>query len=143
MSSNQREALIRQVLEEAWNRGNFDELDELYAPDYVQHNPPKDDLVGLDARKKFFALYRTAFPDLEISIEEIIMESDTAAVRLTWKGTFKGEIPGLDAKPTGDLVRGTGQMFMHFKDGKVVEQFNQDDYLGMYQQFGYKLVSPR
>jgi len=72
---------IRKIIEEAWNKSNLDVLDELFASDYVYHIPPLPDVEGLKAYKQRIASYRNAFPDLQITIDEIAIEGNTAAFR--------------------------------------------------------------
>ena len=134
---------IRQVIEEAWNKGNFDVLDELLAADYVYHVPPLPDVKGIEAYKQRIKEYRSAYPDLHITIHDIIVEENISVVRWTLQGTHKGTFSSIPIPPTGKKVKFLGCDMSYWKDGKVVEDWNHADFLGYMKQFGFKLVPPQ
>src|SRR5687767_7208654 len=83
MSASAHE-LVRQAIEAIWNRGDLDAADELFAPGYVNHDGLIADLVlGPEAIKVSAALYRVAFPELHVSVEEISTIDDTVVLRWT------------------------------------------------------------
>ena len=84
-------AKFRRVVDEAWNKGNLDSLDELHSTDYVEHRPPFPDVVGLDAFKQTVAGAKLTCPDFHITIDELILEGDKLAVRFSWTGTHSGQ----------------------------------------------------
>lgn len=61
-------AQAQQSVKRVWNEGQFDTLDVDYAPDFIRHNPPNDDLIGIEAFKQYITALRTAFPDFTLSM---------------------------------------------------------------------------
>ena len=132
--SAQIKATIRRVFDEAYNKGNLDAFDEIYASDFVRHRPPLPDIVGLAAYKRSIAGLRGTYPDLELVVDEIIVEGNSNAVRWTMRGTHTGQ--GGSFAPTGKRVMFTGITVSHSVDGKVVEVWANIDNLGVMQQLG-------
>lgn len=122
---------------EAWNTGNADLLD-VYAPDCVFHTPPNPDIEGLEAFKQFFAAVLSAYPDFQLTMDEAIFERDIGLTRWTWRGTHTGEFMGIP--PTGKQVVVTGCTITQWVNGKIVEQWQYEDVLGLMLQLGFKLV---
>src|SRR5205807_5809636 len=76
MSENNK-AIVRRLIEEVWNKGNLSLVDELFAPNYEHHDSSTPDLGrGPEGEKKRAALYRTAFPDLRVTLEDITSEDE-------------------------------------------------------------------
>ena len=135
MSTENNKALIRRVNEEAINQGNLALLDELVGSDYVEYDPNYPQPVrGAEGLKQYFQTFRSAFPDLHFTIEDIIGEGDTVAVRQTGRGTHQGELFGIP--PTGKQLTVTAMHFHRFVNGKVVESWVNSDSMGMLQQLG-------
>jgi len=97
------------VIEEAWNEGNLAVIDEAIAADYELHvpNAPKE-FHGPDGFKEFVRMYRNAFPDLTLSVEDRVVEGDKIADRIETRGTHEGELYGLVSSITGDRRPRTG-----------------------------------
>jgi steroid delta-isomerase-like uncharacterized protein len=135
MSTENNKALVRRVYEEAINQGNLALLDELVSSDYVEHDPNYPQPVrGAEGLKQYFQTFRSAFPDLHFTIEDIIGEGDTVAVRQTGRGTHQGELFGIP--PTGKQLTVTAMIFHRFVNGKPVESWVNSDSMGMLQQLG-------
>jgi steroid delta-isomerase-like uncharacterized protein len=135
MSTENNKAAIRRVYEEAISRGNMAVIDELVSPDYVEHDPNYPQPVrGPEGLKQYFLAFRSAFPDLHLTIEDIVGEGDTVAVRHTTRGTQKGDLLGIP--PTGKQLTTTGMTIQRFVDGKLVETWVNADSLGMLQRLG-------
>jgi len=80
--------VIRWFVEEVLNTGNLKAVDELFAPDFVAHVPLRaEPLRGVVAWKRRLATYLAAFPDLHVTLEDLVAEKDTVVARLTWSGT--------------------------------------------------------
>lgn len=127
--------ISRRVVEEAFNQGRYDVLDELIAPTYVQHDPSSPTPVeGADGLRGFVDLYRTSFPDLKVTIEEQIAEGDRVVTRWTAVGTHQGDLLGITA--TGKQATVTGMTMDTIADGKIVETYSNWDTLGLLQQLG-------
>ncbi|WP_076430108.1 ester cyclase [Haladaptatus litoreus] len=124
--------IVRQFVEQAFNNGNLDAVDEYVAEDFVRHDPAAEDVRGRDGYKNFVEMNRTAFPDYHETIESIVDEDDTVMYRWTMHGTQEGEIMGVE--PTGNEVDITGMVEMRLEDGKITEMWGNFDALGMLQQ---------
>jgi predicted ester cyclase len=130
MSAEQNKAIVRQMVEEIFNRGNVSRLDEFVAPDFVEHEelPP-----GMDA-KQMTTLLRSAFPDFKATIEHLIAEGDKVVMSMTWTGTQKGEFMGIP--PTGKRVSFGVIDIIRLAGGKFVEHWGIMDSMALMQQLG-------
>jgi steroid delta-isomerase-like uncharacterized protein len=128
-------AISRRLVEEAFNDGRLEVVDELIAPTFVNHDPSvTGDMVGPEGTKQLIEGYRTAFPDLRITVEDQLAEGDRVATRWTATGTHQAELLGIAA--TGKQATITGLTIDRIEDGKIVESWNNWDTLGMLQQLG-------
>lgn len=135
ISDEQNRALVRRFFEELINQGKLDVADEIYAPDYVNYVPgAAEPMRGAEAEKAYVAAWRAAFPDAVMTIEQLVIEGDTAAVRCTFRGTHRGEFNGLS--PTGKTVTMSVANFLGIRDGKIVENRPLFDALALMQQLG-------
>ncbi|MCP4540378.1 MAG: ester cyclase [Chloroflexi bacterium] len=138
----ERKATIRRVIDETLHQGNLDALDALYADDFYRRRPPYPDIDGLQALRQNFADIRSSYPDVHVTIDEIIIEGDTSVWRWTFWGTQTGASPTTGAPPTGKRVTFTGCTVAHWKYGKIVDDFQNADWLGLLQQLGYEIAPP-
>jgi steroid delta-isomerase-like uncharacterized protein len=113
---------------------NLDILDEVYAPDLVWHEPDQD-IQGLEQARQFVTMYKTAFPDLNATVEDVIAEGDKVVTRWTVRGTHQGEIEEF-GPPTGRQVEIKGITIHRIEDGKIVEEWERYDNLSVMQQLG-------
>jgi steroid delta-isomerase-like uncharacterized protein len=136
MSTEQNKAIVRRYWEEVWNQGNLAVVDELIASDFDGHPLPGEPDFGRGSagQKQFVDMYRTAFPDLRMTIEDMTAEGDRVAVRWTARGTNTGEMMGMPA--TGKHATVTGTFFNRLAAGKIAEGWGNFDALGMLQQLG-------
>ncbi len=133
--AEENKALVRRWFEDLFNEGNLDVADEIIAPNHLEHDPTLPDLpIGPEGQKQLVNLYRSAFPDARITIEEQVAEGDTVVTRWTGRGTHQGELMGV--APTGNQVTVTGVLISHISEGKIVESWSNYDALGMLQQIG-------
>jgi predicted ester cyclase len=134
--SEENKAVARRVVEELFNHdGNLDAADEIFAPDYVGHEPAFGDLHGVEAVKQFAATERQAIPDLKNTIEHMVAEADKVVTRFRGRGTHTGETEAF-GPPTGNRYEVTGITIQRFAEGKIVEDWTVFDALGMMQQLG-------
>jgi steroid delta-isomerase-like uncharacterized protein len=135
MSVEENKAMFRRLMEEVVNKGNLDIVDELVAADVIEH---EELLPGVpqnrEGVKQFFTVFRSAFPDLQITIEDMIAEGDKVVVRSAMSGTHQGEFMGIPA--TGNKVAFGVIDIVRVADGKVAEHWGQTDAMGMMQQLG-------
>ena len=134
MSAEENKAIVRRFVEEVQNRGDLAALDELCAPDFVNHSAPPGVPPTRDGLEQLTALFRRAFPDGRMGIEEMLAEGDRVATRKTFRGTHQGDLMGLP--PTGRRVEIGLIDIVRVVDGRVVEHWNAVDNLGMMQQLG-------
>ncbi|HXN97156.1 MAG TPA: ester cyclase [Candidatus Acidoferrales bacterium] len=133
--SEHNKAIVRRLFTELWNNGNLLVADELFAPNYAHYDPSTPDFGrGPDSEKKRAALYRTAFPDLHLTIEDVIAEGETVMTRWSCRGTHKGDLNGI--APTGKHITITGLTVARVSNGKIVEGYVNWDALGLMQQLG-------
>ena len=138
--SEENKAIVRRQEEELFTQGNLDAADEIYAPNYVGHDPSNpEDIRGQEAAKQAAADYREAFPDLQVTIEELIAEGDKVAARVRFRGTHQGELEGI--APTGRRVESTGIVISRIEGGKIAEDWANFDDLGLMRQLGAISVS--
>ena len=113
---------------------NPDILEEVYVPDLVWHEPDQE-VRGYEEAKQFVSMYKTAFPDLNVSVEDAIVQGDKVVTRYTVRGTHQGEIEEF-GPPTGRQVELEGITIHRIEDGKIVEEWERYDNLGILQQLG-------
>ena len=134
MSTEENKALIRRWFAET-DKGNDAIVDELCAPDYVDHSPPLPGMgSGSAAVRRANAALGAAFPDTVHIIEDQIAEGDKVVTRLRGRATFTGEILGIP--PNGKVVEITGISIHRIADGKLVEHWANADLLSFMQQLG-------
>jgi steroid delta-isomerase-like uncharacterized protein len=132
----EREALARRFFEDAFSEGRLEVIDDITADDYRSHDPQDrfGHLRGPAAARETVKLYRTAFPDLRITIDDVIEQRDRVVIRWTATGTHQGELFGL--APTGRHGTVTGITIWRMAGGRVVEAWTNWDTLGLMQQIG-------
>ncbi|MBW3625252.1 MAG: ester cyclase [Armatimonadetes bacterium] len=128
------EGLIRRWFEEVWNEKRVEAIDELYADDAIAHGLGEGggDVVGPEGFKQFHTTFCQAFPDMQITVEEVITDGDRAAARFSGWGTHQGDALGVP--PTGNRVTFTGMTFTRWEDGKIQEGWNNVDIMGILKQ---------
>ena len=132
--SQENIATSKRGLEEAFNRGNLEVIDQDTTEDFVSHDPIMGD-QDREGAKQAIAGYREAFPDIHITIEDIFAADDKVVYRWSGQGTFENEMMGLE--PTherGDPVRGV--TVDRFEGGKVVESWTHFDTLTLMRNVG-------
>jgi steroid delta-isomerase-like uncharacterized protein len=132
--SEANKAMTRRFANEVMNRGNLRVVDELCAPNVVDHSMPPGFPAGTAGVKQMVTMYRSAFPDMRATIEDLIAEGDKVVARWSATGTHRGELMGIPA--TGKRVTVTGIGIDRFASGKMVEHWEIFDQLSMMQQLG-------
>jgi steroid delta-isomerase-like uncharacterized protein len=131
--SEQNKALARRIFEEIETRGNVSAAEQIFASDFVNHLP-FGEMHGVEAAKQFGSMLRTAFPDLQTTVEDQIAEGDRVATRWTARGTHRGEFLGVPA--SGRSMQIMGMTISRVADGKIVEQWGNPDLFSLMQQLG-------
>ncbi len=136
MSTKDNKALIRRFYEEVFNKKNLAAIDDFFAPGHVDHTLPPGLPVGPEGTKQAIAMTLTAFPDLHLTIEDMIAEGDKVVTWFTTHGTQRGALG--DIPPTGKQVTVSTIEITRIAGGKIVEDSGLDDRLGMLQQLARK-----
>ena len=123
--------IVRRIIEEGFNQGHLEVIDELVAPEYVNHS---DNVHGIEGYKQFITIYRKAFPDLHMTLEAQIAEGELESHRWSAYGTHEGELMGIPA--SNQEINITGTYCTHIVDGKVTEEWGNFDAMSMMQQIG-------
>jgi predicted ester cyclase len=133
MSEEQNKRVFERIIEEAYSKGNVDVLNEAFAPRFVEHQagivPPTAEGV-----KRSIAFLRGAFPDLKLTIEEIIASGDKTWARITGRGTHQGPFMGMP--PTGKPIVVTVMDVCRFENGQIVEHWGVADQFAVMAQIG-------
>jgi steroid delta-isomerase-like uncharacterized protein len=138
-TEDQLKDAYRRIID-AISRGDADGLDELIAPDVVDHNPIPDQAPGRDGFKQWMAAARTAFPDMRGTVEDVIAEGDRVAARMTWHGTHRGAFMGVG--PTGKRISFSAFHLVRFSQDRAVEWWGTADLLGALRQLGATVSAP-
>ncbi len=133
MSSEQNKELIRKELE-AWNNKDLAAFDQLFAPNYVHHDPAQPEVTDLEGMKQFAQVMWTAYPDFNAKLESLVADEHLAVKRYTLTGTHQGDFAGMPA--TGNQISATGMTMFRIEDGKIVESWWNYDLMSMMQQLG-------
>jgi steroid delta-isomerase-like uncharacterized protein len=141
MSVEQNKAQFRRFVEEVFNKGNVSTIDELLAPNFVEREVlPPGTPGGREGVKQLTMMFRTAFPDFNVSIDDMIAEGDKIVARTTWNGTQKGEFMGIP--PSGKRVSFDVIDIIRTSGGKFVEHWGVMDSSAMMQQLGVIPAGP-
>jgi steroid delta-isomerase-like uncharacterized protein len=134
MLTEELKAIIRRDVEEVWNARNPAKIDEHFATNYINHEPNAPNVRDLAAFKQYASALFTAFPDLHVTIEDMVAEGDKVAKRYSICGTHTGE--WLSLPPTGKVATITGITIYRIAGDKIAECWWSYDALGMMQQLG-------
>ena len=134
--SAENKVLCRRWFEEVWNKGREAAIDELLAADGLAYGLGErgQALRGPEPFKGFYRVFRGAFPDLHLTIDDMLAEGDKVLVRFSGTGTHQGDHLGVPA--TRRPVTFTGMTLVRCQDGKLVEGWNNFDLYGLLTQVG-------
>jgi steroid delta-isomerase-like uncharacterized protein len=120
---------------DVFEQGNIELLDELLAPDYINHSPATPDLpTGPEGVKAVVTMFRSAIPDLRVVVDDMIAEGDKVATRYTLEGTHESELFGVP--PTSRQLSIKSITVERVSDGRIRDHWRVTDELGMMQQLG-------
>ena len=131
MPTEENKARVRRALDH-FNRGDLAAYLDLYAEDAVLHDFGIE--PGIDNIRRFYEGFRQAFPDAQVTTEDLIAEGDRIAERFTIRATHRGDFQGIP--PTGTTITMNGITILRFAGEKCVERWTQADFLGLMQQLG-------
>ena len=129
MPAEANKALMRRLFEEGFHSGKLAVVDEIFHPNFVDRSTPEQP-PGTEGVKDYISMVRTGFPDISITIEDLVAEEERVVVRTTWRGTHLGEYEGI--APTGKQVTRSMIQIFHVKDGKLLEEWSEGE--GLSQQ---------
>jgi steroid delta-isomerase-like uncharacterized protein len=131
MSLEENKAVVRRLYMELFNKGRTELIDELYAPDYVSHTAAP---AARQDRGQVATRLRTTFPDLHVTIEDLLAEGDKVMSRVTIRGTDTGGFQG--RPPTGRRIEIAAMVVRRIVDGKIAEAWELSDQAGLQRQLG-------
>ncbi len=126
MPAEANKALMRRLFEEGFHSGKLAVVDEIFHPNFVDRSTPEQP-PGTEGVKDYISMVRTGFPDISITIEDLVAEEESVVVRTTWRGTHLGEYEGI--APTGKQVTRSMIQIFHVKDGKLLEEWSEGESL--------------
>jgi len=129
---NKNSTLTFRWMQEVWNNGREDAIDEMMDSNAVIHGIEDIKEKGTAGFKQFFRSFKTQFPQLHLEVEDVVTQDDCETSRCTVDATTAG----------GQKVHFTGMTHVRIKDGKIAEGWNNFDFMKMYQQLGFKLAPP-
>ncbi|HEV8430289.1 MAG TPA: ester cyclase [Pyrinomonadaceae bacterium] len=135
--SEQNKQLVRRWFEEVWNKGHADAIEEMFAEDGIAHglsDDPTNPIRGPRDFRPFHTLFREAFPNMNIVIEDMVAEGDKVAARCSVRAKHEGEFLGRIA--TQSPVEFTGIAIVRIDNGKIVEAWNNFDFMTLHKQVG-------
>ncbi len=134
MSSEENKKQFQQFFQELINSKNLSIFDALVAPNFVEHEDLTPFPQGREGVKQFFQALLNAFPDMQVTIDDLIAEGDKVVARSTMRGTHQGEFLGIPT--TGKTINFEVIDILRYEDGKVVEHWGLTDNLSLLQQLG-------
>lgn len=135
MSTEDNKALACRYLDEVYAKGNLELIDELIDVDIQEHEEFGDQKpAGRPGLKELVKVVRNAFPDINVTVQDVMAEGDRVFMRTSWEGTQKGEFMGIE--PTGKHVYFTSMDEIRFAGGKIKEHWGVSDTMGLMMQLG-------
>ena len=131
--SEQNKTLARRWFEDLFSRGDLDAANEILSAEFVDHLPREEER-GIEELKHYVSIYRTAFPDIQDTVEEIVAEVDKVVVRWRSHGTHQGEF--MRVPPTGRHVTFTRMRLFRMAENKIAETWVNLDERGLQEQLG-------
>jgi steroid delta-isomerase-like uncharacterized protein len=130
--STQNQTIVHRWMEEVWNKGRVDAIDEMLAGDVVIHGLGGEAIRGPEGYRPFFESMHNTFSQIDVVVDDAVEQGDTIAARCTVRGTHTGD--GIGVAPTGRRVEFSGMTMVKVKDGKMIAAWNNFDFAGMLQQ---------
>lgn len=134
--SEENKVIVRSTIEEIWNRGNLNSIEDFISPSFVSHHPRNrdEDIHGIEAYKNWIAKIRSAFPDIKFEIVNLFAKDNQVMFHLSGKATHAGNFG--KAAPTNKQIITTVTAIIRLADKKIAECWGIADLLGIEQQLG-------
>lgn len=136
--SEANKALVRRWFEEVWNKGRAEAIEEMFDENGVAHglsDDPANPIKGPQNFLPFYNTFRQAFPNLVVVVEDLVAEGDKVAARCSVRGKHEGDFLGHEA--TQAPIEFTGIVIVRIDNGKIVDAWNNFDFMTMYKQVGH------
>jgi len=127
---NKNSTLTYRWMQEVWNEGREDAIDEMMDADAEVHGIDDIKERGTVAFKQFFRNFRSQFPELHVEVEDVVLQDDCETARCIVDATTA----------SGQKVQFTGMTFVRISQGKIIEGWNNFDFMTMYKQLGYHMT---
>jgi len=124
VSVEENKIVIRRLFEEGLNQGNLAVVDELFTSDFIDHSTPSQ-IPGPQGVKDYFSMVHAGFPDVHVTIDDLIAEGDKVVVRTTWCGTHQSSHE--DRDPTNTQVTRTLIQIFYLQGGKIQQEWNEGE----------------
>jgi len=134
MSAEDNIALVHRFFDELVQNGNFEAIPTYLATNHIAHDSGSPPIQGHEDWKQGSAAYFSAFPDTQVTFEDEMAVGDKVVVRWTVRATHKGALRNIHA--TGKQMTWTGITIVRIADGKIAEQWQEADRLGIMHQLG-------
>jgi steroid delta-isomerase-like uncharacterized protein len=131
-ATEENKSVYQRYIQTVFNEGRLDQLNELLTPNYVYRDAPPGTPPGPEAIRQVVSMFRAAFPDLQITIEDQIAEGDKVCSRAITRGTHRGTIFGIP--PTGKTVLMRGMTIVRIVEGRIAESWVSNDVMGLMNQ---------
>ncbi len=135
--SEANKELVRRWFEEVWNKGRADAIDEMFDENGIAHglsDDPSNPIKGPRDFRPFHTLFREAFPNMMIVVEDLVAEGDKVVARCSVRAKHEGDFLGRQA--TQSPVKFTGIAIVRIYNGKIVEAWNNFDFMTLHKQVG-------
>ena len=137
--ASENQAVVRRLYEQVWNKRRLEVVDEVISPSHALHDPHfHATSIGPAAYKSRVERFLAAFPDLRLTIEDMITEKDKVVASWSISGTHQRDYEGI--APTHKKISFDGITIHHLANGKIMDSYVSSDTLGLMQQLG---VVPR
>ena len=136
--SEENKAVLRRWFDEVWNNARADVIEELFDENGIAHglsDDPSNPIRGPRDYRPFYEAFRQGFPNLKVTIEDMVAEGDKVAARCSVRGSHEGDFLGRAA--TQSPVEITGITIVRIDNGKIVEAWNNFDFMTLYKQVGH------
>ena len=130
--SEQNKILARRFYDEILNGRKMDVADKILSAEYIDHSAVAP---GRENFKTYFAMITNVFPDIKVTVEDMLADDNKVAVRLTIHGTQLGSFRGFP--PTGTQATWEGMDIIHISNGIITERWSERDFLSMLMQLGH------
>ena len=134
MTTTDLKTLTRRLYDEVFTGGNLDLIDELFHDEFIEHEEFPGLPPGREGPRFFVTLFREAFPDVSVTVEDIIVEDNKVVSRVRFSGTHQGEFMGIP--PTGKKIDVQVIDIASYRDGQLIEHWGVTDQMAMMQQLG-------